>query len=103
MVKSNILGDSRKLAKSLKEDFSSGAQSPAKRGIINKVKSYLGNRWRLYFDRSEIIRFTFLHVFFFCRKNNASKYDTHATRKTNLYFKGVRKIYKELDALHLMT
>lgn len=95
------------MVKDIKEEMLVNLQNPDQ-STIQKIKSYLGNRWRLQITYFDNIKFVFDKVVRFICKCCMSRRDARNTtsleeRKVELYLKGERKIKNELDCISILT
>ena len=95
------------MVKNIKEEMLVNLSTPDE-STIQKIKSYLGNRWRLEMTFFDNIKFVYDKVVRFVCKCCTSKRNNHNTttleeRKVELYLKGERKIKNELDCISILT
>ena len=95
------------MVKNIKEEILVNLSTPDE-STIQKIKSYLGNRWRLEMSFFDNIKFVYDKVVRFVCKCCTSKRNNHNTttleeRKVELYLKGERKIKNELDCISILT
>lgn len=95
------------MVKNIKEEMLVNLSTPDE-STIQKIKSYLGNRWRLEMSFFDNIKFVYDKVIrFVCKcctsKRNNRNTTTLEERKVELYLKGERKIKNELDCISILT
>lgn len=95
------------MVKNIKEEMLVNLNKPEET-TIQKIKSYLGNRWRLEMTYMDNIKFVFDKIIRFICKCCTSRRDSRNTatleeRKVELYLKGERKIKNELDCISILT
>jgi len=97
----------RKMVKDIKGELLSNMDRPDE-STIQKIKSYLGNRWRVQITFGDNFKFVLDKVVrFICRccsmRKSARDMTTLQERKVELYMKGERKIKSELDCISILT
>lgn len=94
------------MVKNIKEEMLVNLKNP-ELSTIQKIKSYLGNRWRLEMTYMDNIKFVADKVVrFICRcftSKRSRQTTTLEERKVELYMKGERKIKNELDCISILT
>jgi hypothetical protein len=95
------------MVKNIKEEMLVNLSTPDE-STIQKIKSYLGNRWRLEMSFFDNFKFVYDKVIRFVCKCCSTKRDYRNTttleeRKVELYLKGERKIKNELDCISILT
>jgi len=94
------------MVKNIKEEMLVNLNTPDQ-STIQKIKSYLGNRWRLEMTYLDNIKFVFDKVVRFicrcCTSKRGRQTTTLEERKVELYLKGERKIKNELDCISILT
>ena len=96
----------KKMVKNIKEEMLVNLNQP-ELSTIQKIKSYLGNRWRLEMTYMDNIKFVIDKVVRFicrcCTSKRSRQTTTLEERKVELYLKGERKIKNELDCISILT
>jgi hypothetical protein len=95
------------MVKNIKEEMLVNLNKPDE-STIQKIKSYLGNRWRLqmtFFDSFKFIYDKVVRIVCKCctSKRDSRNNTTLEERKVELYMKGERKIKNELDCISILT
>lgn len=95
------------MVKDIKGDLIANMEHPDEE-TVQKIKSYLGNRWRLkigFFDNFKFIFNKILRFICGCciSKKDARSMENIDERKVELFMKGESKIKNELDCVSILT
>ena len=96
-----------KKVKEIKEELLSNIENPSN-ATIQKIKAYLGNRWRIQISLMDNFKFVYDKIIRLCCRCCLAKKDLRAMstiqeRKIALYHRGEEKVKNELDCISILT